>query len=362
MKSRMRLPAVLRLRLVVLAGLLPAALMTGALVRSALSVVEARPATAKQASPPVAGSRAQVRLEALGTYRNGVTGHPRLQDDHALAVGETAVSLLRAGDALKPSNVCSVKWTDSPVEVDHVFVWRVEMTVVNVSADRTTLQVHWVRSRNTHGQPVVERDETRTITLGPADSHVLDFVENQEDPSSSCASLLVRISAQPVIPQIVRHVAAEVWMVDETSAGQTRSTHKSIQGVTGQALTFKVQPLDFVPPEGGGGGQQPVAVDVKGTLQVALADDGLVDAIVNAVRGASSGSASVRGQGRVEFRAAVGETAALILPRPVGMLGGAASAPDAADAGAPAGTSGINLDQMFSGHRLWLYVRVASVR
>jgi hypothetical protein len=358
----MHLPAVLRLRLVVLVGLLPAAIVAGAFVRSALSVVEARPATVKQASSPVASPGAQVKLEALGTHRNGITGRPRFEDVSSLAVGETAARLFRAGDDVRPNNVCMAKRLDSPSDIDHVLMWRVEMKLVGVSADRTTVQIHWVRFRNVDGQPVVERDEVRTITLGPADSHVLDFVENQEDPSSSCASLLVRISAQPVIPQIVRHVAAEVWMVDETSTGQTRSTHKSIQGMTGQALTFKVQPLDFLPPEGSGGGQQPVAVDVTGTLQVALAEDGLLGAIVNAVRRTSWEGAQSRGEGRVEFRAAMGETAALILPRPVGMLGGAVSAPDAADAAAPAGTSGINLDQMFSGHRLWLYVRVASVR
>ena len=188
----------------------------------------------------------------------------------------------------------------------------------------------------------MERDDTRTFTLGPSDSHVLDFVENQ-DASSPCASLLVRISARPTVPQ--RPIVAHVWTVDEDATGKMRNVHSRINGMTGQESDFRFEPLDFVPSAG-----PPLKMDVWGTFYAAVADDGLVDVSLSAVRRTSGGGAEIRGNGRVQFHTAIGETAALILPQPAGQL--------APDTGAP----GVDLGRLFTGHRMWLYVKVESVQ
>jgi hypothetical protein len=89
--------------------------------------------------------------------------------------------------------------------------WQLDVSAVRIADGRTTLRLHWTRTRK--GAAGVERDETNEFTLGPDDSHVLDFVENA-DPSSNCASLLLRTSAQPIVPANARPVVVDLWTVD----------------------------------------------------------------------------------------------------------------------------------------------------
>jgi len=256
---------------------------------------------------------------------------------------------LRGGDDVSPT-VCNTNFVDTSMGVEHVFLWRVEAKVVSVLADRTTMEVHWARS-HAGSQPELERDEVRTITLGPADSHVLDYVENQAGPSSSCASLLVRISAQPIPQQTQRSVAVDVWTVDEQAGGETRSIHQRIEGPSGESLAYHLPPLEFVPGGVGGAVRQPITMDLRGTFQVTVADDRFLNVGLSAARRLSYGKGEIRGEGHVQFRTTVGETAAILLPEP-----GGAFAPT------PPGSSAVDLQRLFSGRRTWLYVKVESVR
>jgi len=348
MEIRNGRPAKFRLRLVMAAAVAAAAMLCAALVHDAIAPAEARPATAKKQAVPAPRVGANLQIEALATQRSGITGRPHVENTHPVTVGETAVYFLGGGDE-ETRNLCSATFIDPSTDAAHMFLWKLEVKVLSVAVDRTTLQVHWSRSRGDQGALQVERDDTRTFTLGPTDSHVLDYVENQE-ASSPCASLLVRISAQPIVPQTQRAVTADVWTVDEDAAGQTRSVYQRIQGVTGQSILFQFQPLDFLPSRGGPPGGGPVKMDVGGTFQAAVSEEGFVDVSLSAVRRTSWGGADIHGEGRVQFRTAIGETAALILPQPAGRL-----APDAA-------TAGIDLGRTFTGHRMWLYVKVESVR
>jgi hypothetical protein len=348
MEIRNDRPAKLRLRLVMAAAVAAAAMLCAALVHDAIAPAEARPARAKEHAVQVPVVGALVRIEALGTQRAGVTGRPLVNDEHPVAVGETLTRLLIAGERATPT-VCKAEFFGPSTDNDHLFLWRIDVKVVEVFADRTTIQVHWIRTLDADGRPEVQKDEVRTFTLGPTDSHVLDYVENQQ-ASSPCASLLVRISAQPIAPKSQRAVIADVWTVDENAAGQMRSVYQRIQGVTGQPIPFQFQPLDFLPSGGGPPGGGPVKMDVGGTFQAAVSEDGFVDVSLSATRRTSWGGADSHGEGRVQFRTAIGETAALILPQPAGRL-----APDAA-------TAGIDLGRTFTGHRMWLYVKVESVR
>jgi hypothetical protein len=330
------------------AALAAAAMLCAALVHDAVAPAEARPAAAKRQAVPAPGVGAKVQVEALATQRNGITGRPRADDTHPVSVGGTTTYFLRGGDE-ETRNLCSARFIDPSTNAGHMFLWKLEAKVLGVAGDRTTLQVHWSRSGAERGVQDVEKDDTRTFTLGPTDSHVLDYVENQ-DASSPCASLLVRISAQPITPQSQRAVTADVWTVDENAAHEMRSVYLRIQGVTGQPIPFQFQPLDFLPSGGGPPGGGPVKMDVGGTFQAAVSEEGFVDVSLSAMRRTSWGGANIHGEGRVQFRTAIGETAALILPQPAGRL-----APDTA-------TAGIDLDRTFTGHRMWLYVKVESVR
>jgi hypothetical protein len=255
-----------------------------------------------------------------------------------------------SGDDVAGASVCSAKFVDPSLAAERVFVWLFEVKLVSVVADRTTLRVHWTRSRDVGGQPELERDDVRTITLGPADSHVLDYVEDPGDPPSSCASLLVRISAEPIQQQNARSLAVDVWTVDESSAGETRSVHQRIEGPSGEPLAYHLPPLEFA-PAGVGAAEQPVSMNVHGTFQAVVSEDGFLDVNLSAVRRTSSPKGDIQGEGRIKFRAKIGETAAVLLPEPAGNLPLASPTADRLD-----------LRRFFSGHRTSLYVKVESVR
>jgi hypothetical protein len=339
-----------RWRWLVLAILAAGPAVCGALLHEVVSPAEARSsAAADGATGALPSAAVRIRIEALGTQRGGVTGLPRVANDVVLGVGETATRYLRAGDETTAS-VCRAKFIDPSAEIPRRLVWRLQARAVEVVTDETTVELRWTRS----GEGDESRNAkqgTRTITLGPTDYHVLDYVENP-DAASRCASLLIRISAQPIVEQDRRPVSVDVWTVDEdTATGQSRSVHQNVRGVTGQAIPFTFPPLDVAGLDAGG---SRVSVSVEGTLQAAEAPDGLVDVSVAARRRTSWAGAETRGEGRVQFRAVQGETAALLLPQPTGTLGRSGAV--------PAGPATLDLARAFAGHRLSLYVKVDSGR
>jgi hypothetical protein len=285
-------------------------------------------------------------MEALGTERDGITGRLRSGRTESQAISETSRRFLTAGNVAHPS-VCKAGFSDDR-PADYVLLWKFETTVVDVAAGRSRLQVHWTRSRA--GNPVAERDETRTITLGPGDTHVLDFVENQADPGTACASLMVRIAADPILPEALRPVTVDLWTVDESAAGGVRSVHEHVQGGGGESLKYQLPPFDFVAAGAGTTSGRAVQINVGGTLQATLAPDGFVDVTLTTVRKTMSGKAAVQGEGRVQFRTKVGETVAVLLPEPAWRLP------------LREGDGSVDIGRLFAGHRLSLYVKVEPTR
>ena len=346
METRNGRPAKFRMRLVIAAAVAAAVMLCAALVHDAIVPAEARPATAKRESVPAPTVAANVLIEALGTERSGITGQGLAARTTLQNVGTTTTRFLETGDR-GYATLCKPTFQGAAT-TSSLFAWKIDVQVMTVTGDRTSLRVHWSRTRDEAGVPAVERDDTRTFTLGPTDSHVLDFVENQ-DASSPCASLLVRISAQPISPQPQRAVTAQVWTVDEDATGTMRQVHSKVTGMTGQSIPFQFRSLAFR-PSGSQPGDASLKMDVSGEFQAVVSDEGFVDVSLSAVRRTSWGRAEIHGKGHVQFHTAVGETAALILPQPAGRL-----APDP-------GAAGIDLDRTFIGHRMWLYVKVESVQ
>jgi len=334
------------LRTITLAALAVAAVLCTPLLRDAIAPAEAKSAVGRQGSSPVAPGSARVRIEGLGTQRNGITGWSRAGGNYVEAVGDTITHFLRAGNQQDP-NVCNATLSE-PRSEDYLFLWKFETQIIEITGGRSTLQVHWTRSRA--GNPVAERDETRTITLGPGDTHVLDFVENQADPGTACASLMVRIAADPILPEALRPVTVDLWTVDESAAGGVRSVHERIQGGGGESLKYQLPPFDFVAAGAGTTSGRAVQINVGGTLQATLAPDGFVDVTLTTVRKTMSGKAAVQGEGRVQFRTKVGETVAVLLPEPAWRLP------------LREGDGSVDIGRLFAGHRLSLYVKVEPTR
>jgi len=334
------------LRAITLAALAVAAVVGTLSVRDAVAPAEARSRIAEQVSSADTARGARVRIEALGTQRNGITGRPRSVQIDALAVDDVSVRFLRAGSDADPS-VCQGKFSPDPTAGD-VLLWKFETKVVRADGAGSTLQVHWIRWRA--GNPVAQRDETRTVTLGPGDTHVLDFVENQADPSAACASLMVRIAADPILPEASQPLTVDLWTVDESAAAGARSVHVSVQGRGGVPIKYELPPLDIVPAGASTTSREAVKMNVVGTVQATLAPDGDVVVTLATVRKTVSGKAAIQGEGRVEYRTKVGETAAVLLPEPTGRLP------------LPGGEGSLDIGRLFAGHRLSLYVKVEPTR
>lgn len=329
------------LRAAMVAALAVAAAIGVFAVRDAVVPAEAKsPTRSGQVSSSGTQLRVRVRFEALGTERAGITGKPRSARIDEVAVGDTFTRFFAAGKA-NDSNICrGLFWVD-PL-ADYMFLFRIETTVVGVAEGRPTLQVHWTRSRV--GEAAPERDETRTITVGSRDTHTFDYIESP-DAAGTCASLMLRVSAEPFAPGPTQQLIAELWTVDEIQ-GATRSVHQQVHGKSGDALDYHLPQLDVVLAGVSAPNGTAIGVDVSGLLQATLDGDGFVNVVLTTTRRSVSAKGSVGGEGRVEFRAKVGEPAEVLLPDPVGHL--------LLSEGGPR----VDLARVFAGHQTSLYVKV----
>ncbi len=281
----------------------------------------------------------KVQLEAVGTERNGITGRPRVSMTFPLVTGQSATRFVTAGRAANAS-ICLPGIGMQPSD-EAAVQWRLDVSVVGIADGRTTLRLHWTRGRR--GAAGVERDEANEFTLGPDDSHVLDFVESS-DPSSSCASLMLRASAQPIVPADARPVVVDLWTVDEANAAAIQPVHSRLEGPSGKLLDYKLDAMEIGPASGER--REPLTMDVAGTIAVSPTDDGLLEVDLSTACRTAVGNNSAGGRGRVHVRAKPGETAALLLPAPAGRLS------------LPSGAGYVDLGRAFDGHQIALYVKV----
>ena len=92
-----------------------------------------------------------------------------------------------------------------------------------------------------------------------------------------------------------------------------------------------------------------MTIEVSGTVHAALSEDGFVDVDLTTARRTGLGATFSKGEGHVQFRTKIGETAEVLLPAPTGHV--------------PSGNgTSIDLGRAFAGHRVSLYLKVESLR
>lgn len=303
----------------------------------------------------------RVRVELVGSSRDGATGSPRTEASDNLAPGGGASWGLFAGDPGDPS-LCNVGSMATPDLSKARYLWQLDARVLTVAASATTLQLAWRRRHKDAGDaPVVE--ERRVITLEVGAVRVLDFVRDP-DPAAQCTSVLLQVRADPLPqPGPQPKLTYDVWLVYE-GRGERQAVHQTVVAPSGQPARFQLEGLAWSLD----GRLQPpaspipaVTVAASGTLVATLGPDGSVGVSVRAVRSVGWGDAVLRGEGRVEFRGGLGETAALALPAPTGQLEAPrvdAGSPVAAGVSEAAGRTVVDGARFFVGAHLSLYVRI----
>jgi len=298
----------------------------------------------------------RVRVELVGSLRDGATGSPRTEASDNLAPGAGASWGLFAGD---PS-LCNVG--SIPDLSNARYLWQLDARVLTVTASATMLQLDWRRRHKDAGDaPVVE--ERRVVTLEAGAVRVLDFVRDP-DPAARCTSVLLQVRADPLPrPGPQPNLTYDVWLVYE-GQGERQAVHQTVVAPSGQPARFQVEGLAWSldgrlqPPASP---RPAVTVAASGTLVATLGPDGSVGVAVRAVRSVGWGDAVLRGEGQVEFRGGLGETVALALPAPTGQLGAPrvdAGSPVAAGVFSAAGRTVVDGGRFFRGAHLSLYVRI----
>jgi len=274
----------------------------------------ANQATASPASTP---ARTLIRLEALGTPPDRATGTVRTRAHVVLAAGDHATWFLGAGDAVT-SNLCQAavnleEPSQAPIR------WRIDVQLVSASTATATVMVRWTRARVGGEAYIEESAGNRVVTLDIGENHVLDYIEAPPTATPACASLLVRLSVDTVPrPAAQSTLTYDVWLEYSGRLGR-RWERRQVTARSGVQTPFEFAPMEWAIREASQGqGEPQVRLDVSGTLLGAIRPDGLIDIAVRAQRRLSWLGGHVGGEGHVEYRSALGEAAALLLPAPSG--------------------------------------------
>ena len=174
---------------------------------------------------------------------------------------------------------------------------------------------------------------------------------------------MLRVLADPFPPlQPQPAITVDLWLSHEGSAGR-QFTHRRIAGPAGEPLPFRLDPLRWSPAGAAlpaTGADPAIGLEVTGTIQAVLRADGLLDTSVRVVRGLSWGRARVRGEGQQDFRCALGEAVAVLLPDPKGRAAVPAatgiSLPFAAGVSADSATSVVDFARFFAGTQGAVYI------
>ena len=294
-----------------------AASMTGAGLLVYPTATGNRAASQTTGTPAAGPERTLIRLEALGTPPDRATGTVRTRAHVALAAGERATWFLGAGDRVA-SNLCDAS-INSEEPSQTLVRWRIDVMLMSASTARATVMVGWTRARADGETYVQETEGSRVVTLDIGENHVLDYVAAPPTASPACASLLVRLSVDAVPqPEPRSTLVYDLWLEYSGRLGR-RWERRQVTARSGVLTPFEFTPMEWAIREASWGqGEPPVRLDVSGTLLGTIRPDGFVDVAVRAQRRLSWLGGHVGGEGQLEYRSALGEAAALLLPAPSG--------------------------------------------
>jgi hypothetical protein len=283
--------------------------------------VEASKATgARQISAEPQQVKARVRFEVLGTQREHATGGPQAETRVTLGAGEGVTRHLAAGGADDP-DICHAGFVNDPSSVHPIYLWQLDVRMLIGSPSETTLELRWRRSRVNQGEMQAEAGDTRTVTLGLGEYQIFDYVNALPSSPSSCMNLVLRVAADPLPqPDPQPLLTLDLWLAHDGKTGP-RWVHQRVSGRSGQSLPFRLEALKWSPagaPIAAAGEGPAIGLEIRGTISATLRPEGFLDVSVRAVRSLTWGRARLRGEGQEDFRCAVGESVALLLPDPKG--------------------------------------------
>jgi hypothetical protein len=297
--------------------------------RSAISSTEAAAET---------GTR--VRFELVSTRRAGATGAPRTDVTDNVAVGTVVEHTLSAGTPTSP-DLCDIGTLAGPDPSQAYYLWQVSAQVRSVSTTQTSLDVRWRRT-GPGSESLASEDDTQSVTLEAGEVRLLDYVRDRTG-LSRCANVQLQVRADPIPrPGTQPTLAYDVWLVHEGSR-EPRVVHQTLAAPSGRPVNLDLAPLSWSPDGRTSVVESPssrVTMKVRGAITATLRADGTLDVSVRAVRAVSWRENEVRGEGREEYRGAVGETVSLLFPNARGQDGD------------------VDLSALFAGTRTSLYVRV----
>lgn len=280
-----------------------------------------------EASEPVEGrqvsalqGKARVRFEVLGTEREHATGRPQAGTHATLGADERVTRYLAAGGTDDP-DICHAGFVNDPSTVHPIYLWQLDVRMLAGSPTETTLELRWSRARANQGEMRAEAGDTRTLTLGLGEYQIFDYVNAFPISSSSCTNVILRVAADALPqPDPQPLLALDVWLAHDGKAG-SRWVHQRVSGRSGQPLPFRLNALKWSPagvPIVADEEQPTIGLEVSGTITATLRPEGFLDVSLRATRALTWGRARLTGEGQQDFRCAVGESVAILLPDPKG--------------------------------------------
>jgi hypothetical protein len=317
----------------------------------------ARAAGAGQQGGQPVPPQSRVRYEALATTQDGATGTYRYETRSVVAVGGAKTAYFVA-EASGPTALCGTNgFTGSAPSSPSPYQWRLTTRVLGVTANQTRLQVNWTRWKS--GSE--DGEGSRTVTLGPDDRHVFEFIAAPSAQPAGCSNLMLQVAAAPVpSDEAPSMLAFDVWLLHEDASGQ-RWSHDRIYSPSAVAREFTLAPLFWTAsgrpsdaPEADG-----VRLAVTGDIRATLDSSGFVDVAVTAKRALHwRGQAGVEG-GRQEFRARLGESAAIELPEAKAVVEATGAMAHARGLQIGNGSAAMRFGEFFAGSRTSVVVIVS---
>ena len=277
-------------------------------------------------------SRRTVIVRLSSTSRTGATGSGAAWDHESLAVGGTMESSLRAGIMTGRGFGIGGGKGIADWYADPNYAWQVQVQLVSIDGDQTTLDVSWTRVDSASPAAPPHVTDRRIMTLRLGQRHVLDFL-NVENLDAKTANVILEVET-PLddsrgIESVLRRDKAEqpgegsatltydVWLVHEAVDGRKITRRAGVVGQAGLMMPFKFEPLAF-PIEASlaaGHREGPVRVAIEGRVRGQVQADGSVEVTllsmrtITCARGLTANESGVK-----QFTARPDETTAVDLP------------------------------------------------
>ncbi len=219
-------------------------------------------------------------------------------------------------------------------EIAGEYTWTAQVRLVAIAVDTVTVETNWSRSQLVNGNTQRVAGDVRTIKLKAGEHHVLDFVNQPDNP---VANLVLDVEGARVEDPANANVvlAYDVWLVHETAAGQKLTRHAQLDAQNAQAARFLFDPFAF--PLGANepidGTTGPLNLIVGGSIQGRVRSDGGIDVVLHSSLLMGSGvftkgttifadrlEYAPSGSGDKTFAVKPGETIAIEYPNPSGTV------------------------------------------